>query len=78
MSCPVETMVGTVGRKNVITLNGSAPGPHCLHTSTEPHRDGLSPGPIAAWRALPPGGPPCQAPEQPDLCCSCPGPRRGP
>lgn len=49
-------MVGTVSRKNVITLTGDAPGPCRSHTSTEPHRDGLSPGPTDAWRALPPAG----------------------
>ena len=49
-------MVGTVSRKNVITLTGGTPGPCCLHTSTEPHGDGLSPSPTDAWRALPPAG----------------------
>ena len=42
MSHPIETMVGIVSRKNVITLTGGAPGPRRLHTSTDPHRDGLS------------------------------------
>lgn len=63
MSHPIETMVGIVSRKNVITLTGGAPGPRRLHTSTDPHKDGLSPSPTAAWRALPAGGPRCQAPE---------------
>lgn len=56
MSHAIETMVGTVSRENVITLTGGAPGPCRLHTSTEPHGDGLSPGPTDAWRALPPAG----------------------
>ena len=56
MSHPIETMVGTVSRKNVITLTGGTPGPCRLHTSTKPHGDGLSPSPTDAWRVLPPAG----------------------
>ena len=33
--------MGTVSGKNVITLTGGAQGPCRLHTSTEPHGDGL-------------------------------------
>lgn len=55
-------MVGIVSRKNVITLTGDAPGPCRSHTSTEPHRHGLSPNPTDAYRAFPEVGPPCQAP----------------
>lgn len=46
MSHPIETTVGIVSRKNVITLTGGAPGPAaCTPPQTHPERGSPSPTP---------------------------------
>lgn len=75
MSHPIETMVGSVSRKNVITLTGGTPGPVFAHLH----------GPTQRWTLpvpLPPRGMSLDGATMPrpgtaHLCCSCRGPRTG-
>lgn len=77
MSHPIESMVGTVSGRDVITLTQGAAGPDAL-APPQSHRDRLSP--TAPWplEGIFLCGVTMLCPEQPDLHCTHSDPRRGP